>query len=231
MSFKFWRLGGVMGLVAVLPIFFSSLILLFIYQQSWLFENPDWKLFTLFTLASAILVASALVPSTVVAILAGHFFQLWGLLSILIAYPVAAAIGLLLSRLLLRITGVKPFADVGDYREHLQALKKREWLFVAYLRLSPILPFAMMNILLATLPITWKNYIVGSLVGMLPRTLIFFWAGSKASEIWDFVRQPTLEGMIAVVRIALIFMALFGLGHMARQLIAEASAIKSAQSR
>jgi uncharacterized membrane protein YdjX (TVP38/TMEM64 family) len=62
-------------------------------------------------------------------------------------------------------------------------------------RLSPVLPFAVMNILFSMLKVDLKKYIWGSFVGMLPRTVIAIAAGTQAQTIrllWEKGEDSTL---------------------------------------
>jgi len=213
------RLAITLLVTAILPLAFSSVGIVVIHQNSWLFDLPGPKLFSIFTICSVILVGLALVPSTIVAILAGYFLGLYGLLSILISYPLAAILGLYIGRLIVRVVGIKQFSQMPDYADYVEGLARHELLFVINLRLSPALPFAMINVLLATLPITWFRYIAGSLIGMLPRTALFFVIGLNADQIWDVIKNPELEGAISLFPAALVVISLAGLAWILRSVI------------
>ena len=92
---------------------------------------------------------------------------------------------------------------------------------VAYMRLSPVMPFAMMNVFLASLPIKMYNYIMGSMLGMLPRTLLLFWAGMNAVEIWNFVQSPTIDGIWQMLPLLLVFVAIAGLIYIFKSVLKE----------
>jgi len=213
------RLAITLLVVALIPLAFSSVGIFIIHQNSWLFDRPGLELFSIFTILSAVLVGLALVPSTIVAILAGYFLGLYGLLSLLISYPLGAIIGLYLGRLIVRVVGIKQFSQMPDYADYVKSLARHELLFIVNLRLSPALPFAMINVLLATLPISWLRYITGSLLGMLPRTALFFVLGLKADQIWDVIRNPELEGAISLLPAALVVISLAGLAWIFRSVV------------
>ena len=90
-------------------------------------------------------------------------------------------------------------------------------MMVIFGRLSPLLPFAMMNIAFSSIKVTWGNYLAGSLLGMLPRTLVFFYTGIKVTEIWSFLKHPSLDGFLSVVPVVLIIISTAGLVWLIRK--------------
>ncbi|MEM6265445.1 MAG: VTT domain-containing protein, partial [Bacteroidota bacterium] len=60
-----------------------------------------------------------------------------------------------------------------------------------FARLSPALPFAMTNLLLGQLPLKWGTYLLGTMIGMLPRTALAWWLGKEASTIWEILQGNT----------------------------------------
>jgi len=65
----------------------------------------------------------------------------------------------------------------------MENLRKDEFWVIFFCRLSPALPFAMMNVFLSFMKVKMKNYVGGSLLGMLPRTLLSVWIGTQANDI------------------------------------------------
>lgn len=217
------RLLAVMAATAMLPLTFFSVVILLILDNQWVFELSGSILFLILTAGSALFIGLALTPSIIAASLCGYFLGWAGLLAILISYPVAAVIGLLAGRFIISFTGISPFREMQEYSKYLIALSNREMILVIYSRLSPVMPFAMMNVFLATLPLHWSKYIAGSLIGMLPRTLIFFWTGMNADEIWAFIRSPGLEGIWQLIPFILIFISLAGFVHIFKSTLSEAT--------
>lgn len=211
LAFENRKLLLVMLVVAVLPLLLSSGVIFWLETNSWFFEMEKVPLLIWCTLGASFLIGLALTPSTVVAILCGYYLQYSGLIPIFISYPVAALIGLNVGRGIISILGIPPFSKIPAYKKYTDKLPSQEFMLVAYLRLSPVMPFAMMNVFLATLPLNLWKYVLGSMVGMLPRTLVFFWSGMNALEIWNFVSNPSLEGSWQLLPFALVLVALVGL--------------------
>lgn len=216
------RLLVVMALTALVPVMFFSVVILWIQDNRWVFDLSGSELFFILTVGSALLIGLALTPSVIAASLCGYFLGWYGLIAILISYPIAAVIGLYAGKFIIYCTGISPFQKMPEYDKYLKALSKHEFLLVIYSRLSPVMPFAMMNVFLATLPLRWSRYIGGSMIGMLPRTLIFFWAGMNAEEIWAFVRSPDLEGLWQLIPFVLILISLVGLVHIFKSTLRDA---------
>lgn len=222
-AFRNKRLLAVMAVTALLPLMFFSVVTLLILDNQWVFELPGSIIFLILTAGSALFIGLALTPSVIAASLCGYFLGWAGLLAILISYPVAAVIGLLTGRFIIFCTGISPFRELQEYSKYLNALSNHEMLLVIYSRLSPVMPFAMMNVFLATLPLQWSKYIAGSLIGLLPRTLIFFWTGMNADEIWAFIRSPGLEGIWQLIPFILIFVSLAGFVHIFKSTLRDAA--------
>ena len=55
--------------------------------------------------------------------------------------------------------------------------------FVILCRISPILPFGLMNLLLPAFGVKVKEFIIAGTLGMLPRTILFVWLGSAAQNL------------------------------------------------
>lgn len=54
---------------------------------------------------------------------------------------------------------------------------------VALLRLSPVIPFNLLNYALALTGVGLRDYVIGSFVGMLPATLLYVYAGSVVTSV------------------------------------------------
>jgi len=41
--------------------------------------------------------------------------------------------------------------------------------------------------------------------------LVFFYTGTKVTEIWSFLKQPSLDGFLSIVPVALIIISTLGI--------------------
>jgi len=113
---------------------------------------------------------------------AGAFFGLWwGTLIVSFASSIGATVAFLVSRYLFREWVQKRF---GDRLKAINDGVAREGAFYLFtLRLVPVFPFFLINLLMALTPIrTWTFYWV-SQVGMLAGTLVYVNAGTQLARI------------------------------------------------
>jgi uncharacterized membrane protein YdjX (TVP38/TMEM64 family) len=198
-------------MVAALPVIVASFAVLVFQSQQNLFEQPTATTIVLFHAVSVVTMAFALTPTTFIAVLSGYFFSWYGLLGVLAAYPMAALIGLGMGRLAKdRILG-DSFYQEPRVQQLLGGVRKDEFAMIVLTRLSPVLPFAMINVALSALRLDRRTYVIATMIGMLPRTLLFFFAGRQADELWSFVKDPSFAGASRLVPVVLIRVSTFGL--------------------
>lgn len=204
-------------LLGILPTIISSFILYILYENSHFLENPSLTITGIFFFITTFTMALAITPTTFIAIVSGYFFSWMGLTGIIISYIFASVFGLLIGRGL-RKFGIAYQPKAGSkFEKLLTNFGDQEFLLIAFARLSPVLPFAMTNVALSSVDLRWKNYITGSIVGMLPRTFLFFWAGKNATDIWGFISKPSLEGSYEIIPIILVLVSTFGLYAIIKQ--------------
>jgi uncharacterized membrane protein YdjX (TVP38/TMEM64 family) len=134
--------------------------------------------------------AGAYVASTVVLLPAslltlGAGFA-WGpLVGVAIVSPVsvlAATGAFLLGRSLLRAQVERRIAGDPRFAAIDRAVGEHGLRLVLLLRLSPILPFNLLNYALALTRVSLRDYVVGSVIGMFPATVLYVYLGSLASD-------------------------------------------------
>ncbi len=186
---------------SIMPLLFSSAL------GSWLLINrtlvteliPLYG--SLFILASCITMAAGLTPTTFVALVSGFFLGLESIPFLIGAYVLASAFGYGLGRLL---DGGRLQHSLMQY--HLAArvaddLRERPISMVILVRLSPALPFCLMNLLLAALKVRFSTYLVAGAAGMLPRTLLSLWIGSQSRDLVELLQGGggQLETLLVIV--------------------------------
>ena len=90
--------------------------------------------------------------------------------------------------------GIGRFLDQGRLlrsipREHplhrvLATMKEREWVLMVLLRVSPVLPFSLINVIIPATGIRFRVFVVAGFIGMLPRTIFGSFTG------WLIILQP-----------------------------------------
>lgn len=130
-----------------------------------------------------VLVTGLSLPGAAVMTLAGGaiFGLLWGTVLASIASTVGATIAMLVARLLLRETVQRRFAArLGPIN---RGIERDGALYLFSLRLVPLFPFFMINLVMGLMPIRAVTFFVASLVGMLPGTLVYVFAGTQLAEV------------------------------------------------
>ncbi|MFM4821733.1 FAD-dependent oxidoreductase [Aeromonas hydrophila] len=150
-------------------------------------------------------------PGASLLTLAGSavFGVAWGLLLVSFASSMGATLAFLSARFLLRDWVERRF---GDKLASLQAgMKKEGALYLLSLRLIPIFPFFLVNLLMGLTPIRVSTYYWVSQLGMLPGTFVYVLAGSELANLTSTgnILSPGL--MVALTLLGLMPMLLKGL--------------------
>jgi pyruvate/2-oxoglutarate dehydrogenase complex dihydrolipoamide dehydrogenase (E3) component/uncharacterized membrane protein YdjX (TVP38/TMEM64 family) len=149
--------------------------------QSWRGENPMLSVGLFFTVY--VLVAALSLPGAAVMTLAfGAVFGLfWGVVLVSFASTLGATLAFLIARFLLRDWVQQRFGD------RLQAfndgIEKEGAFYLFTLRLVPVFPFFVINLLMGLTPIRTITYAWVSQVGMLAGTIVFVNAGTQLAAL------------------------------------------------
>lgn len=149
----------------------------------------------------------AMVPLTLLAVVAGILFDGWlAFAYIMSAALIASALGFLAGR----FVGGDALPRLGGTRWQRvsRRLAKRGTVAVAVLRLMPIAPFAVFNLIAGGSRITLRQFLSGSLLGLAPGlgAITVF-----SDSLWQTVQNPswTNAAVVAVVGVLLIVFAWF----------------------
>ncbi len=148
----------------------------------------------------------AFVPGSLLTLAAGAIFGLArGTLLVLVAATLGASLAFLLGRYAARgpverlLAGDPRFAAVD------RAVGAEGWRIVLLLRLSPLVPFNLLNYALGLTRVRFADYLVAS-IGMVPGTLLYVYYGKVAGD---------LAGLAAGVRHDAGYYAVLALGLLA----------------
>ncbi len=153
-----------------------------------------------------ILVTSLSLPgAATLTLLGGALFGLFkGLLLVSFASTTGATLAFLMSRFLF-----KDFIQ-SKFKEKLkvinQGVKKEGGFYLFTLRLIPAFPFFLINMVMGLTPIKTLTYILVSLIGMLPGTLVYVNAGTQLAKL-DSISGLLSPGLI----LSFILLGLFPL--------------------
>jgi len=158
-------------------------------------ENPVSPLFFIFL---QILASLFFVPRTVLGIAAGMVFGLvWGCVWAIVGSIAGAAAGFAFVRWLGAEGALAAAPGIGKYIERAE---HGHWRAVAIVRLLP-LPHSAVNTALAATTLKWRDYLIGSSLGMLPMTIAQVNIGASGGELlfghgsWVFASLMLAAGL------------------------------------
>jgi uncharacterized membrane protein YdjX (TVP38/TMEM64 family) len=175
----------------------------------------------LFTLLAALCSGVGILPTFSQAILGGWVFGFaWGAPAALAGFAGGAIVGRAISLMvagsaIAQMIDAKPRSRV--IRDALvNADQRKTLLYVTLLRLPPNSPFAFMNLALTGSGVRTLPYIIGTVIGLAPRTLVAAWFAAAAASTGaeDLVAFAKSQGPVALLSgVALLALALGVLGY------------------
>jgi uncharacterized membrane protein YdjX (TVP38/TMEM64 family) len=146
-------------------------------------------------------VTSLSVPGAGIMTLAGGaiFGLLWGLVMVSFASAIGATVAFLMSRFILHDWVQQHF---GNRLKAINAGIRRDGVFyLISLRLIPIFPFFIINVLMGLTPMPARTFYWASQVGMLPLTIVIVNAGTELAKIDHLkdILSPTLIASLVLI--------------------------------
>jgi uncharacterized membrane protein YdjX (TVP38/TMEM64 family) len=155
-----------------------------------------------------------LLPSLTYSVICGWCFGFGGgLLVSILGYLGAACGGMHISR---RLTNDRAMAIVREHPKAvaihnalLNASPGRTLLLIMLLRLAPNFPFAIINFVLGAAGVPTRTFLIGTCIGMVPRTVAATWIASQLAElsldaasgsrVWYFVGVAISIAVVLVI--------------------------------
>ena len=156
----------------------------------------------LFFLAYVLIAAFSLPGAAIMTLLAGALFGLWwGLLLASFASSIGAFFAFLASRFLFRDSFQSKFAS--KLKNINEGVEKDGGFYLFTLRLLPLFPFFIVNILMGLTNIKARTYYWVSQLGMLAGTFVYVNAGVQLAQIESLkdIISPTLLGSFVLLAI------------------------------
>ncbi len=203
--------------LAVALVFFSVMPLMFSsWLGGWLLNNipvidelfAEWG--TWLILGTSVTMAFGLTPTTFIALITGFFLGMAGIIPMILAYSAASVIGYKVGALLDGGHFLKSLVRYSVTSRVAEDLRARPVSLIVLVRLSPVLPFCLMNLVLSALQIRLSAFLLAGAVGMLPRTLLSIWAGDKTRDLVELIQgganqnETLIAAAGAVVTVVLI---------------------------
>ncbi|MCY4005362.1 MAG: VTT domain-containing protein [Rhodobacteraceae bacterium] len=190
----------------VIVVVATLVFILFRDQLSWqsLAENREalnaWRdanyslMSVLFVLCYIVIVAFSL-PGALAATLTGGF--LFGIYPGVIYNIVAASTGAVLIFLAARLglgnyLSSKLDSSSGSVRSMRDGLRENEISVLFLLRLVPVVPFFAANLIPALVGVRLRNFIMTTVLGIIPGTAVYTWVGTGLGEVIESGATPNL---------------------------------------
>lgn len=197
--------------MTVAPLLFSSVVTYYAVTHEATvatFSATDWLALTLLCCLTSTL---ALTPPTLLALIFGYFLGWAALLPLLALNMGAIALVNALVRRLDHDRVLRLIAQNPKAMRILNRIKAEELTFIFFTKLSPVLPFAVTNLVFALSGASLRNILLGGFLGMVPRTALAVWTGAQAREIRTLLDNPNDGNWTQIALIGLLLASVVGL--------------------
>jgi uncharacterized membrane protein YdjX (TVP38/TMEM64 family) len=162
----------------------------------------------------------AFAPASLLTIAAGAIFGIAaGVTYVFAAAVIGSSLAFLISRYLARNAIERQLAGNQKFAAIDRAVGQQGRRIVFLLRLSPVLPFNLLNYALGLTSVRFADYLIAS-IGMLPGTLLYVYAGKTIAALTSADRSTWLlvgVGLLPVIIVTVL------ITRIARRALAEAT--------
>ena len=174
------------------------------------------------------------VPGLVLTLAGGFCFGLVaGVFSVSIGSTVGATLAFLIARQCGRDWLERGLTPHPRLRQLDRAIGSHGFKTVCLLRLSPILPFNLLNFALGLSRVSLRDYVMASWLGMLPSTVLYVYAGTAIKSLTDAVHGRVEWGVadliFMIVGLVGTFVATHYIGRLAGDVYEEDATMPSDQ--
>lgn len=152
-----------------------------------------------------ILACLLFLPGSILTIGAGYVFGIRvGIITVSIGSTLGAVAAFLLARTLMRGWVVRAMAANSRFQALDKAVGEQGFKIVLLTRLSPVLPFNLLNFAFGVTKVSLRDYMLASWIGMLPGAILYIYVGSAMKSLAELTtgkRHWTVQEQV-----------LFGLG-------------------
>lgn len=147
--------------------------------QTFITYNPEhtWLTIVFVKVVGAVL----FVPGSPTTLLAGSLLgKVHGVTATLVGSYIGSAAAFLMPRYLFRDWVARKFLPkYPKLKEYEELLFTSGFKTVLFLRLVPLFPFNILNYILGVTRVTFKDYFLGTLIGIVPGTIVYVYLGDS----------------------------------------------------
>lgn len=172
--------------------------------ESWIrsYTLIPWAIFFAVSVFS---MGLAITPTTFISLLCGYFLGFDAILPVVLCYQLASMIGYGLAQKLDHHTIDWVKQKFPKSVSIFYNVEKRQWMTTLLARISPALPFGLMNVVLSVSGVRPFPFFFAGLIGMLPRTVFFVWLGSQAPMLIEALQNKDQLAWFLLISAAGIF--------------------------
>ncbi len=132
----------------------------------------------------------AFIPGLLVTMMSGLAFgPWWGTLIVSIGSTFGATLAFVIARYVARESIESFLSKQAWFGKFKNSIEENGFNFVLFVRLVPLFPFNGLNYACGLVPLKMKDYILGSMIGMLPGTFAYVYLGATGCQLIDSVIQ------------------------------------------
>jgi uncharacterized membrane protein YdjX (TVP38/TMEM64 family) len=168
-------------------------------------ENQDKFTAAVYLIIAKIIAGATFIPGTPLTLISGALLgTFWGSVVSIIGNTLGALLAFIIARYLLgnfiQDKLVKKYPKIKEYENK---LFQNGFLTIVFLRLIPLFPFNALNFILGVTRVSFKDYFLGTLIGIIPGTIAFVYFGESLK-------------MLSIYNIALAILAIIGLSYLGK---------------
>lgn len=211
--------------VSVAPLAVSSVVTYYALTYETTIRQFGVGEWAAFFALSCVTMGLALTPTTFIALASGYFLGFAAVVGVVVGYTVASLIGFSLTyavdqgQLMNSIYGWLGEDKAQRLRQLLHGIADHQFGIIVMARLSPVLPFALMNVVLPVAGMRLRSFLVAGTLGMLPRTASFVWLGSEAKTLRTLVEEGGDGLLPRLLLVGLLVVSLVGFFYYGRRIV------------
>lgn len=205
--------------LGLMPLLVSSSISYWVVTHEQEIQHFTFQNWVIAFAVACFTMAFALTPTTFIALLSGYFLGWQAFIPVAITYWIASFLGFKTAQMIDGGRFLKILSEKPKVRQIIENLQKDEFKIILLARLSPVLPFAVTNVLFSFSGTKLRNFLTAGFLGMLPRTILSIWIGTQAQEIRKLIEHPSQGNMTQLLIVGLIGGSIVGLGYFIKKAI------------
>lgn len=137
----------------------------------------------------------AFIPGLVVTMLAGLAFgSIWGTVLVSISSTTGATLAFLAARYIAKEPVEGFLSKQSWFKKFKDGVQANGFNYVLFVRLVPLFPFNGLNYACGLTPLKLRDYVLGSMIGMLPGTFAYVYLGETGCKLID----PVIQGKFSL---------------------------------